>query len=84
MNKQEIIAAVQSIISINREVITTYHVAVTSYKGMKKRADEIDSLDMEYFCHNQLQQARAELKKEVRNQKAMKVILKALQHGEGV
>lgn len=81
MNKKQIISSVQSLLNSGRKVITVMHVQVARMKAEKKAADAEGNQEVEYFYHNMLQKQRAALRQEVKNQKALKVILKELQYG---
>jgi uncharacterized NAD-dependent epimerase/dehydratase family protein len=82
MNKQQIISAVQSMIDQGRQVISVRHEIVAEFKRIKKEADECGALEAEYIYHNLKEKEREALRTAVRNQKALKIILKELQNSD--
>ncbi len=82
MKKQELISAVQSQMSLNRDLISMRHMDIYTVKEIKKAFDAAGDQNEEYYYHNLLQKIKSEQRKNVAHQKALKFILKELYAAE--
>ncbi len=82
MKKQELISAVQSVMSLNRDIINMQHQDIHTVKELKKAFDAAGDQAEEYYYHNLLQRIRSRHRKNVANQESLKFILQELYAAE--
>lgn len=74
MNKN--VAVFQRILARGKYTITRLEERIYQLRQLKAFADEAEDVELEYAYHNDLQWLRAELKKYVAEQKALKTLLR--------
>jgi hypothetical protein len=82
MNKQELLSAVQSLLSMNRDTINYSHQVIAGLRAAKKEFDEENVLELEYMAHNILNKEKTQQKLQVRNQRALKFILREIHNSD--
>lgn len=70
------LAAIQSQLAINKQVIQMIEHSIYQLRQRKTQADNMGWLEEEYACHEELKFLRNNLKNYVRIQKALKQLVK--------